>query len=238
MATKKTEATVDTATMNVWQKLLAARIEFLRRGVTKSGVNLHAEFKYFELEDIVPVATEIFSNFNCVFLTSFPDGKAVGRFINLDNPDEQVVVEFTARSIAEPGKFRMNEVQGLGAEITYMRRYLYFLILDVVEADAFDAESGKDAPAPKAEPKKPVSTEKREEIKQGLTALEANADELQIKALKAVLKKLKEVDSTQEEFIQQVAIKTEGFTKISKSACEQLVLKVGEMVENYNIEEE
>ena len=214
MATKKTEATVDIATMNVWQKLLAARIEFLRRGVTKSGVNLHAEFKYFELEDIVPVATEIFSNFNCVFLTSFPDGKAVGRFINLDNPDEQVVVEFTARSIAEPGKFRMNEVQGLGAEITYMRRYLYFLILDVVEADAFDAESGKDA------------------------APEANADELQIKALKAVLKRLKEVDSTQEEFIQQVAIKTEGFTKISKSACEQLVLKVGEMVENYNIEEE
>lgn len=238
MATKKTETTVDTATMNVWQKLLAARIEFLRRGVTKSGVNLHAEFKYFELEDIVPVATEIFSNFNCVFLTSFPDGKAVGRFINLDNPDEQVVVEFTARSIAEPGKFRMNEVQGLGAEITYMRRYLYFLILDVVEADAFDAESDKDAPAPKAEPKKPVSTEKREEIKQGLIAPEANADELQIKALKAVLKKLKEVDSTQEEFIQQVAIKTEGFTKISKSACEQLVLKVGEMVENYNIEEE
>ncbi len=149
MATKKTETTVDTATMNVWQKLLAARIEFLRRGVTKSGVNLHAEFKYFELEDIVPVATEIFSNFNCVFLTSFPDGKAVGRFINLDNPDEQVVVEFTARSIAEPGKFRMNEVQGLGAEITYMRRYLYFLILDVVEADAFDAESDKDAPARK-----------------------------------------------------------------------------------------
>ena len=127
----------------------AARIEFLRRGVTKSGVNLHAEFKYFELEDIVPVATEIFSNFNCVFSRASPDGKAVGRFINLDNPDEQVVVEFTARSIAEPGKFRMNEVQGLGAEITYMRRYLYFLILDVVEADAFDAESGKDAPARK-----------------------------------------------------------------------------------------
>lgn len=238
MTTKKTETTIDTATMNVWQKLLAARIEFLRSGVTKSGVNLHAEFKYFELEDIVPVATEIFSNYNCLFLTSFPDGRAIGRLINLDNTEEQVVVEFTARSISEPSKFRMNEVQGLGAEITYMRRYLYFLILDVVEADAFDAESGKDAPAPKVEPKKPVSTEKREEIKQDITAPKANADELQIKALRAVLKKLKEVDSTQEEFIQEVAIKTEGFTKISKSACEQLILKVGEMVENYNIREE
>lgn len=237
MATKKAEATIDTTTMNVWQKLLAARIEFLHRGVSKSGVNLHAEFKYFELEDIVPVATDIFCKFNCLFVTSFPEGKAVGRFINLDNTEEQVVVEFNARSISEPAKFRMNEVQGLGAEITYMRRYLYFLILDVVEADAFDAESGKDAPAPKPESKKPVSTEKREEIKQNLTAPEANADELQIKALKTVLKKLKDIDSSQEEFIQQVAIKTEGFTKISKSACEQLVLKVGEMIENYNVEE-
>lgn len=237
MATKKTE-TVETATMNVWQKLLAARIDFLREGVTKSGVNMHAEFKYFELDDIVPVATKIFSTYNCLFVTSFPEGKAVGRLINLDNTEEQVVVEFNARSISEPAKFRMNEVQGLGAEITYMRRYLYFLILDVVEADAFDANSGSDAPAPKSESKKPVSTEKREEIKKDLTSPEANADELQIKALKAVLKKLKEIDSTQEEFIQQVAIKTDGFTNISKTACEQLINKIGEMIENYNIEEE
>jgi len=236
MATKKSE--IDTATMNVWQKLLAARIDFLKRGVTKSGVNLHAEFKYFELEDIVPVATEIFATYNCLFVTSFPDGKAIGNLINLDNVSEKIEVSFNTRSIAEPGKFRMNEVQGLGAEITYMRRYLYFLILDVVEADAFDSESGKDAPAPKAEPKKPATPEKREEIKKGLTSPEGNADDLQIQALKSVLKRLKEIDPTQEEFIQQVAIKTEGFKTISKTACEQLVLKVGEMIENYNIEEE
>lgn len=229
------ETNFDTATMNVWQKLLASRIDFLKSGVSKSGINMHAEFKYFELEDIVPMATSIFSKYNCVFVTSFPDGKAVGKLINLDNTAEEVVVEFNARSIAEPAKFRMNEVQGLGAEITYMRRYLYFLILDVVEADAFDCDSGKDTPAPKAEPKKPVTTEKREEIKQELTAPEANADDLQIKALKAALKTLKEIDPSQEEFVQQIAMKTEGFTKISKSSCEQLVLKIGEMVENYNI---
>lgn len=229
------ETNFDTATMNVWQKLLASRIDFLKSGVSKSGINMHAEFKYFELEDIVPMATSIFSKYNCVFVTSFPDGKAVGKLINLDNTEEEVVVEFNARSIAEPAKFRMNEVQGLGAEITYMRRYLYFLILDVVEADAFDCDSGKDTPAPKVEPKKPVTTEKREEIKQELTAPEANADDLQIKALKSALKTLKEIDPAQEEFVQQIAMKTEGFTKISKTACEQLVLKIGEMVENYNV---
>lgn len=228
----------DPAEMTIWQKLLAARIDFLKKGVTKSGVNLHAEFKYFELEDIVPIATEIFYKYNCLFLVSFPDGKAVGKLINLDNTEETIVVEFNSRSIAEPGKYRMNEVQGLGAEITYMRRYLYFIILDIVEADEFDAKSGEDAPPAKATPKKPVSTEKREEIKQELTAPEANADELQITALKAALKRLREIDSTQDDFVQQVALKTEGFTKISKSACEQLVLSVGEIIENYNLEED
>lgn len=231
----------DPAEMNIWQKLLKARIDFLKKGVTKSGVNMHAEFKYFELEDIVPIATDIFSQYNCLFVTSFPDGKAVGTLIDVDNPEGKIVVTFDSRSIAEPGKFRMNEVQGLGAEITYMRRYLYFLILDVVEADKFDAESGKDAPSTthtKTKVKKPVSTEKREEIKQELTSPEANADELQINALKAALKKLRELDSSQDDFVQQIALKTEGFTKISKTACEKLILSVGEIIENYNLEEE
>ena len=239
--TKKAEATTidneSIAAMNIWQKLIAARQEFLRKGVTKSGVNLHAEFKYFELEDIVPTATEIFAKYHCVFLITFPENKAIGKFVDIDKPDDCITVEFTARQIAEPGKFRMNEIQGLGAEITYMRRYLYFLILDIVEADAFDGESGKDSPAPKPEPKKPVSAEKRAEIKQEITAPDANADELQFKALKAALKKLKELDPTQEEFIQKIAISTEGFTKLPKSICEKLILKVGEMLNEYPKEE-
>lgn len=232
---------VDPAEMNIWQKLLKARIDFLKKGVSKSGVNLHAEFKYFELEDIVPIATEIFSQYNCLFIASFPDGKAVGKLVDADDPESEIIVTFDTRSIAEPGKFRMNEVQGLGAEITYMRRYLYFLILDVVEADKFDAESGKDTPATtqtKTKAEKPVSTEKREEIKQELTSPEANADDLQITALKAALKRLREIDPTMDDFVQQVALKTDGFTKITKSACEQLVLSVGEMIENYIVEEE
>ena len=245
MATKKpaTEQTpIDTTGMNVWSKLLAVRDEFYAAGAKKTGKNLHAEFMYFELVDIVPVAAPIFSKYGLLLVPTFVDGNAVADVINAEKPDEHICFSIPLQFIAEPGKFRMNEVQGVGAAVTYYRRYLYMIVLDLVEADGIDGASDKSddekTPAPKAEPKKPVSTEKRDEIKQGLTAPEANADELQIKALKAVLKKLKEVDSTQEEFIQQVAIKTEGFTKISKSACEQLVLKVGEMVENYNIEEE
>ena len=43
--------------------------------------------------------------------------------------------------ITEPGKFRMNEVQGVGAAVTCYRRYLHEIVLDLVEADSFDGES-------------------------------------------------------------------------------------------------
>ena len=73
MATKKTE-TVETARMNVWQKLLAARIDFLREGVTKSGVNMHAEFKYFEL--YCPGRNKDFLDLQLPVCNKFPGGES------------------------------------------------------------------------------------------------------------------------------------------------------------------
>ena len=52
--------------------------------------------------------------------------------------------------------------------------------------------------------------------------------------VKKVLKILRETDPEQEEFIVAIAEKTDNFTNISKEACEQLILKVGEMIEASN----
>ena len=57
------------------------------------------------------------------------------------------------------------------------------------------------------------------------------ATDLQIKGLKAVLKKLKDTDPKYEELIQNIAIQTEGFTKVSKSDCEALIQKITAMLE-------
>jgi len=57
---------------------------------------------------------------------------------------------------------------------------------------------------------------------------------MQINSLKKALKMLREADPEQETFIAAVAEKTEGFTNIKKKACEQLILKVGEMIEASN----
>ncbi len=240
-STTKQTAPVDTSGMNVWSKLLAVRNEFYAAGAKKTGRNLHAEFMYFELVDIVPVAAPIFAKYGLLLMPTFVDGNAVADVVNIEKPEEHITFSIPLQFIAEPGKFRMNEVQGVGAVVTYYRRYLYMIVLDLVEADGFDGNSDcksddeDNTPAPK---KKPATTEERNEIKNALTNADGEADELQISALKAALKKLKEIDPSKEEFIQTIAIKTDRFTSIKKAACEKLILTVNEMIENYNIEDD
>lgn len=236
MATKKTTPIEPVPTldevkdMNVWAKLLAARQEFHAVGTKKSGINRHAEFKYFELADIVPIAEPIFAKYGLLLVPTFPDNRAVAEVINADKPEEKIEFIIPMQFIAEPGKFRMNEVQGVGAAVTYYRRYLYMVVLNLVENDAIDSsETAEDKTAPVR--KKPATNEERREIKKTLTGADGEADELQKTALKAALKKLRETMPEREEFVQEVALKTNGFTSITKQACEKIILTVNDLLE-------
>ena len=110
----KIPAPVDTSTLNVWAKLLKVRSEFYAEGAKKTGKNLHAEFKYFELEDIVPVAAPIFAKYGLLLIPTFVEGNAVAKVVNIDDPEETICFTIPLQFIAEPAKFRMNEVQGVG----------------------------------------------------------------------------------------------------------------------------
>lgn len=207
--------------MNIYQKLQVARDKFLEAGVKKSGINTYAEFKYFELSDIVPVASEIFTELGCIFITTFTETMAVGRFINTDDPTQEIQIGFEVAKMSEPAKYRMNEIQAAGAGITYMRRYLYLILLDIIQNDELDTQAGK-----------PIS-KTRSDIKDNLTNSEGKAEPLQIKSLKTALKRLKDLDATQERYIKEVLTKTNNLTNINKAAAEQLILKIGEMIKNY-----
>lgn len=235
----KTPAPVDTSTLNVWAKLLKVRSEFYAEGAKKTGKNLHAEFKYFELEDIVPVAAPIFAKYGLLLIPTFVEGNAVAKVVNIDDPEETICFTIPLQFIAEPAKFRMNEVQGVGAVVTYYRRYLYMVVLDLVESDGIDnqkpkgEDGGSPAPAAPKKASKPVSAAEREAIKGNLTDTDGQADELQIQALKNALKALMERDPDQENFVQEVAVKTESFTNITKANCEALIEGVKEMIAAY-----
>lgn len=235
MATTKKTETTDTAAMNIYQKLLKARAMFLEADVKKTGKNMHLSFKYFELEDIVPTATRIFGEVGIVPLVNFTADTATMTMVNTDNPEETVTFVSPFNQIApivsNTGKQATNEMMALGSSITYMRRYLYMIALDICESDGIDANAGVPAPAAPAPKAPPATPEQRQEVKQELTAPADNATALQIKGLKAVLKKLKDADPSKEEMIAQIAVQTNGFTVISKADCEALIQRITAMLE-------
>ena len=128
----------------------------------------------------------------------------------------------------------MNEIQAVGAEITYYRRYLYMMILDIVDRDEVDGgvktEPKKDTP--KEPPKKPATTEERKVITEQLTDT-PNATTKKINELKGWLKKLVNNDPGQEEFVQTIAVKTDAFKSIRADVCDALIEKVQEMLGQY-----
>lgn len=235
-----TKKTTTTKPGNVYQKLIQARLTFMEGGVEKTGKNMFMSFMYFELEDIVPRATKIFNDIGLLPVVRFEDGQAKMDVINTDNPDE--VVTFTAPfDKIDPiisnnkGTKATNSMQALGASITYMRRYLYMIALDICEADEIDGNLGKES-APKtvaAKPvqkKVPVTPQQREQVKEHLTAPAEKASALQIKGLKSVLKKLREADPSKEEFIIKLGTETNAFKNISKADCEAVIKRVNEML--------
>lgn len=238
MATTKKTETAEITTMNIYQKLLKARAMFLEADVKKTGKNMHLSFKYFELEDIVPTATRIFGEVGIVPLVNFTADTATMTIVNTDNPEETVTFVSPFNQIApivsNTGKQATNEMMALGSSITYMRRYLYMIALDICESDGIDANAGVPAPAAPAPKAPPATPEQRQEVKQELTAPADNATALQIKGLKAVLKKLKDADPSKEEMIAQIAVQTNGFTVISKADCEALIQRITAMLEGGN----
>ena len=160
--TKKTE---ETTNLNVYQKLIGAREQSLNSDIQKTGKNMHLPFKYFELDDIVPTATRIFTEIGLIGIVNFTTDTATMNIINTDNPEE--VIPFVAPFnqiepiISNTGAKATNEMQALGSSITYMRRYLYMIALDICESDSIDANlgNGETASAPAAEKKVPATPE-------------------------------------------------------------------------------
>lgn len=227
--------------LNVMQKLIKARQSFLKSVKGPSGTNIKLEYSYFELKDIVPRATQIFANVGLLGVMSLNKKTAFMKIYNVDNPDEAPIV-FSAPYVeanvivSRAGNDVTTPIQARGSTITYFRRYLWMMALDVVENDSIEENNGlnqDDEEEVKPKAKKPATTQERKEIKEELTAADDNADDLQIQGLKAACKKLMELDKEKEEFVQSIAMKTEGMTKISREACETLVKKINDMIAEY-----
>ena len=235
MATKKASVTVDESVkaevraLNIYGKLAVARSKFLEAPVKKSGVNRYAEFKYFELGDIVPVATAIFTEIGLLIVESITFEKVSAEIFNIDNPEESIVFEAPAKDPHIEDGTKMSAIQGLGAYVTYQRRYLYQLVLDIVEADPIDGVIGKDEDsAPAKKNNRPASPEKREEVKKELIDEDGEASEVQIKSIKNGLKKLRAKDEENEPYVKDIVKRIKAGLK--KAEAEEILLEISEKV--------
>ena len=146
---------------NIYEKIMVARLYFLQNASKKSGHNKFKDFDYFELKDIVPVATKICNELGLYTHISIADGKAVMSVINIANPDECVHFKIDA-PVMEVENYNLEQknvyqtmLQNTGAAETYLRRYLYFLFLDITDNDTVDAPDFAPKPnegIPKSEP--------------------------------------------------------------------------------------
>lgn len=228
MATKA--ATPNPNTMNIYQKLMEAREKFLAMPVKKSGINRFAKFEYFELADIVPVKTAIFRELGLCDIITFGSDDAVLMLHDTDAPTADPLVFRT--EIKAQAVNGMNEMQAIGAAETYARRYLYQLVLDIVEADTFDATMAQEGSAPLKLIKNTAPTETaqkgREEAKKALTS--GNASESEISAVKRALAKLRDKDEARyTPYIAECLKKLKG--EIGKKAAEDLLVEIGEKIE-------
>lgn len=159
--------------MNVYEKLNAAREEFHRAKLKKTGQNKFAGYQYFELGDFIIPALEIFKKHNLASIISFGLTEAQMQIVDTEFPEQRIVITSPMSTAALKG---CHEVQNLGAVQTYLRRYLWVAALEIVEHDALDATTGRKGDAPVVTPRGGIGDDLPDDIK---TYLEELADKVQ-----------------------------------------------------------
>jgi hypothetical protein len=132
--------------MSVFTKLNEARSKFHALKLEKTGHNKFAGYYYFELGDFLIPALRIFTEVGLCAIVSFDKEMAqmliVDTAMNSSEADSSILIRSPLGSAALKG---CHEIQNIGACETYCRRYLWVAALEIVEHDALDATTGKDA---------------------------------------------------------------------------------------------
>ena len=124
---------------NIYEKLSFLREEFHALELKKTGWNDYSKYHYFELQDFLVPALSLLRKYRLIQTESFQNCEASMTLVNMDNPEEQI------KFISPMGSAKLkacHEVQNIGAVHTYMRRYLFVLLLEIVEHDAIDSSEG------------------------------------------------------------------------------------------------
>ena len=128
--------------MNIYQKLQTVRVKLHKMNLKKSGFNPFAKFNYFELGDFLPAAQELMLEHGLFAYEEIDTQQAT---ITVIDTDDLNVIPFVLTMPSTTVDLKgATPIQNLGSVQTYMRRYLWTSLLEIVESDALDATIGKD----------------------------------------------------------------------------------------------
>ena len=197
----------------------------------KDGINRHQSYKYVTEKQYKNNFKKALQEVGLLWSMEETKHEFIGK---ISENMHLILVDFKGTlSDPETEEFKEYTFSGSGADTgdkalykAYTGGLKYFLASNFLVAEDNDPENDGVEEKPKH-----VAPEKREEIKEGLIDKDGKASKMQINSLKKALKMLREVDPEEETFIAKIAEKTDGFTSIKKKACEDLILKISEMIE-------
>lgn len=130
--------------MTIYQKIAGIQKNLLQKELPKSGYNKFGNFKYHEMEDILPTIFRECYNQELFIEFSFTNELAQLKIRNWNKPGESVITSVPMPEIV-PLNRGMNIMQSEGSYITYLKRYLLINMFLIVEKDVVDSDNVKHA---------------------------------------------------------------------------------------------
>ena len=127
--------------MNIFEKIQTIRVKLAESGLKKGKKNEYAGYTYYELGDFLPALMQLCKEQKIFPVISFSAEMATLTVYDCEKADAKVEIT-TPMSTAQLKA--CHPVQNLGAVQTYLRRYLYIAMFEIVESDKIEAAAGKD----------------------------------------------------------------------------------------------
>jgi hypothetical protein len=115
--------------MSVYKKLQEARIALYNLGIKQSGNNKHSGYSYYELADFTIDAQRIFGESG--LSSNFSLTEQTATLLIIDVESGETAAFSCPVFLASIPKEAERGIKALGATITYLRRYLWMLAMEI-----------------------------------------------------------------------------------------------------------
>jgi len=130
------------AVKNIYQRLSIIRAELQKAELKKSGENKFTHYTYYELGDFLPTVNKLNNEYGLTTRFLLKDKLATLLLQNVDNPEDKITFEIPVKDAGVKGA---SDIQNLGAQITYLRRYLLMIAYEIAEGDIIEKSENKEA---------------------------------------------------------------------------------------------